>query len=161
MAPRSRTSFRTSSSRHLRPIRGDGSIPTRPFEPYLAQIARTVAVDHWRRMRRYVPVDVEYLIEQLKIDARSTLDDDDWSDGETQALVRDYLASIDDDSRRVHDALYVRGMSQREAAEFLGLGRQVVRTKEAKLRDGFGEMMSRTGRVDVIPLRSAAGNERD
>src|SRR5947207_9223725 len=30
---------------------------SRPYKPYLAQIARNTAVDHWREMRRYVPSD--------------------------------------------------------------------------------------------------------
>jgi RNA polymerase sigma factor (sigma-70 family) len=127
---------------------------SRPYEPYLGQIARNVAVDHWRQMRRYVPSDVDQLIERLSLevqaeDARAT----DWADYETVAIVNRYLASLDEETRRVHDALYVRGMSQRDAAGMLGLGRQVIRTKEAKLRQGLRRELSRVRRIGTLSLR--------
>jgi DNA-directed RNA polymerase specialized sigma24 family protein len=39
--------------------------------------------------------------------------------------------------KKVHEAMYVQGLSQREAAAALGLGRQVVRTLESRLREGL------------------------
>jgi hypothetical protein len=41
----------------------------------------------------------------------------------------------------------------RDAAEMLGLGRQVVRTKEAKLRQGLRRELSRVERVRPMHLR--------
>src|SRR5262245_45088974 len=134
---------------------------SRPYEPYLAQITRNVVVDTWRQMRRYVPADLDQLIDRLSLDADGTgsTNDNGWSDAETVALVNRYIASLDPESRRVHEALYVKGMSQRDAAAELGLGRQVIRTKEARLREGLRRELARAARAEVAPLRSAVGKE--
>ena len=50
------------------------------------------------------------------------------------ALLERRVASLPSDLRRVHDAIYVEGLSQRQAAAALGLGRQTVRTYDARLR---------------------------
>jgi RNA polymerase sigma-70 factor (ECF subfamily) len=127
---------------------------SRPYEPYLGQIARNVAVDHWRQMRRYVPSDVDQLIERLSLEVQEdTARGNDWADCETVAIVSRYLASLDEETRRVHEALYVKGMSQRDAAEMLGMGRQVVRTKESKLRQGLRRELSRVSRIGTLALR--------
>jgi RNA polymerase sigma factor (sigma-70 family) len=131
----------------------------RPYRPYLAQIARNVAVDYWRQMRRYVPSDLDQLIERLSLEEAVSNADDDrngWADPETVAVVDRYIASLDEESRRVHDALYVKGLSQREAAALLGLGRQVIRTKEDHLRRGLRRELARAERTIAIPMRSVA-----
>jgi len=130
----------------------------RPFEPYLAQITRNVAVDHWRQMRRYVPSDIEQVIDRLSLEGDGG-ETHEWADAETVAVVNRYLASLDEETRRVHDALYVRGMSQRDAAHALGLGRQVIRTKEAKLRRGLRRELSRASRPGTLPLRPAVSKQ--
>jgi len=81
----------------------------------------------------------------------------DWADAETVAVVEGYLASLDSETRRVHEALYVKGMSQREAAAVLGLGRQAIRTKEAKLRSGLRRELSRAERLVPLRLQSVVG----
>jgi RNA polymerase sigma-70 factor (ECF subfamily) len=127
---------------------------SRAYEPYVAQIARNVAIDHWRQMKRYVPADIDEIVDRLSIDEPSgNATANDWSDAETVGVVNRFLASLDEESRRVHDALYVKGMSQRDAAEMLGLGRQVIRTREAKLREGLRRELSRAARVEALPLR--------
>ena len=130
--------------------------PSRPYEPYLAQITRNVAVDHWRQMRRYVPADLDQLIERLSLEAETDrAAANAWADSDTIGVVEDYLASLDEESRLIHDALYVKGLSQRDAAALLGVGRQVVRTKEAKLRRGLRRVLSRVAGFAAYPLRSA------
>jgi len=123
---------------------------TRPYEPYLAQIARNVAIDSWRETRRYVLTDLEQLIDRLSLEAGAEADGagaDARPDAETVALVNRYLSELDDNSRRVYDALYVRGLSQRDAARTLGVGRQVVRTQEAKLHSGLRRELARASRL--------------
>ena len=117
---------------------------TRPYKPYLAQITRNVVIDHWRQMRRYVPSDLDELIDRVSLDAGANNDVNGtaWSDA-VVTLVDRYVAGLDAESRRVHDALYVRGMSQRATASMLGLGRQVIRTKEANLRRGLRRELDR------------------
>jgi RNA polymerase sigma factor (sigma-70 family) len=131
----------------------------RPYEPYLGQIARNVAIDHWRQMRRYVPSDLEQIIEKLSFEDAETSPRNEWSEPDTIAVVERYLASLDGETRRVHDALYVKGMSQREAAAVLGLGRQVIRSKEAKLRRELRRELSRAERAIPLPFRSAVSKE--
>lgn len=110
----------------------------RPYGPYLAQIARNVAIDHWRRMRRYLATDVAEIAQAVALDEDGFAQEaESWSDPRTIEIVERYVAALDPIGRRVHDALYVRGLSQREAASALGLGRQVIRTWETKLRDGL------------------------
>jgi RNA polymerase sigma factor (sigma-70 family) len=117
--------------------------PERPFAPYLAQIARNLVVDHWRARQRQVPLDVDELIDKLSVETAG--DDASWADFETVAIVERYLASLGIDERRVHHALYVKGLSQREAAIELGMGRQVVRTIEAKIRAGLVRELAEAG----------------
>jgi RNA polymerase sigma-70 factor (ECF subfamily) len=128
----------------------------RPFEPYLAQIARNVAVDHWRQMRRYVPASLDQMIDRLSFENAAGAAAGDWSDAETMAVVNRYIASLDEESRRIHEALYVNGMSQRDAAEALGVGRQVIRTCEARLRQGLQRELARVDAGELLPLRRAA-----
>ncbi len=137
-------------------VRFDAS---RDYLPYLGQITRNVAIDHWRQMRRYVPEDLDQVIERMALELEPARDDDTWADAETISVVERYLASLDDESRRIHDALYVKGLSQREAATVLGLGRQVVRTKEAKLRRGLRREIVRRTRAITLPLRAMVSKE--
>ena len=51
-----------------------------------------------------------------------------------------------------------KGMSQRDAADRLGLGRQVIRTTEAKLRRGLRRELSRAAGVGALPLRVSKQN---
>jgi RNA polymerase sigma-70 factor (ECF subfamily) len=133
---------------------------SRLYEPYLAQIARNAAIDHWRQMSRYVPSDLEQLIERLSFEAAADDGADAWADRETVAIVDRYVASLDDESRRIHDALYVRGLSQREAAAALGLGRQVIRTTEAKLRSGLRRELSRAEKPVPMALPTIVSKQR-
>ena len=141
-------------------MRAAASTRARPYEPYLGQITRNVAVDHWRQMRRYVPSDPEQLIEQLSFEEAETSPapmtgriptPSRWSN----AIWRRWTAR----ARRVHEALYVKGMSQREAAALLGLGRQTVRSKEAKLRRELRRELSRAERAIPLPFRSTVSKE--
>lgn len=122
---------------------------SRPYGPYLGQIARNVVVDHWRKMRRLVAVDVAPLLDALSLEAdaleKAT---EDWADEGTIAVVERYVASLEPDVRRVHQALYVQGLSQRDAAVALGVGRQAVRGIEARLRAGLRLELRRAGLHD-------------
>ncbi|HET6584289.1 MAG TPA: sigma factor-like helix-turn-helix DNA-binding protein, partial [Nannocystaceae bacterium] len=53
---------------------------------------------------------------------------------ELDGIVRAFLDRLDDADRRLLTARFVDGLSQRDAALALGLGRQQVRGREAKLR---------------------------
>jgi RNA polymerase sigma factor (sigma-70 family) len=123
-------------------LRYDGD---RAYEPYLGQIARNVVVDHWRVVRRQVPFDVVPLLEALSLETDAVADER-WTDQQDIAVVERCLASLDPEVRQVHEALYVRGLSQREAAAALGLGRQAIRGIEARLRADVCRELERNGR---------------
>jgi RNA polymerase sigma-70 factor (ECF subfamily) len=120
----------------------------RSFAPYLLQIARNIAIDHWRARRRTAPVDVDRMLERLSVET-DPLGSEDGRDGELLAVVSRYTGSLGGELRRVHDALYVKGLSQRAAAEQLGIGRQVVRTMEGRLRAGLRRELVRSGAGDT------------
>jgi RNA polymerase sigma factor (sigma-70 family) len=133
---------------------------SRPFDPYIAQITRNVAIDHYRQMIRYVPCDTNDLIDEIPPELDMDTAVDDRSEAATLALVNRYLASLDDETLRVHEAIYVKGMSQRDAAQMLGLGRQVVRTVEARLRTGLRRELARAARRGLLAHPSAANRPR-
>jgi RNA polymerase sigma factor (sigma-70 family) len=120
----------------------------RPYSPYLGQIARNTVADHWRVIRRHVALDVAPLLDALSLEADALeRTPERWADRETIAVVETYLASLEPDVRRVHEALYVRGLSQRDAAAALGLGRQAIRGIEARLRAGLRRELERSGQL--------------
>lgn len=130
----------------------------RPYGPYLGQIARNVVIDHWRMVRRRVALDVAPLLEALSVESAGTENAPErWADQETIAVVERYLASLEPDVRRVHEALYVQGLSQRDAAAALGLGRQAVRGIEARLRDGLRRELKRAGQ---LPFADVSATQR-
>jgi RNA polymerase sigma factor (sigma-70 family) len=125
----------------------------RPYGPYLGQIARNVVIDHWRMIRRRVALDVAPLLEALSVESAALENAAErWADQETIAVVERYLASLEPDVRRVHEALYVQGLSQRDAAAALGLGRQAVRGIEARLRDGLRRELKRAGQLPFADI---------
>jgi RNA polymerase sigma factor (sigma-70 family) len=120
----------------------------RPYGPYLGQIARNTVSDHWRVIRRQVALDVTPLLDALSLETDAIEKTPErWAERETIAVVERYLASLEPDVRRVHEALYVQGLSQRDAATALGLGRQAIRGIEARLRAGLRRELRRTGQM--------------
>ncbi len=118
----------------------------RPYGPYLGQIARNSVADHWRSTKRQVVVDVAPLLDALSLEIDLRIPES-WADQETIAVVEHYLTSLEPDVRRVHEVLYVKGLSQRQAAEALGLGRQAVRGIDTKLRTGLRQELRRCGHL--------------
>ena len=110
---------------------------TRDYGPYLSQIARNAVVDYLRRRRRQVIRNPAPLMDEAALRPAPHELGDDVGDLQIRALVGRYVARLPPDLRRVHDALYVQELSQREAAAELGLGRQVIRTLEFRLREGL------------------------
>jgi RNA polymerase sigma-70 factor, ECF subfamily len=120
----------------------------RAFRPYLLQIARNAAVDHWRARRRHVLVDGDRLAEHLVRDEEVSAHDEEWAGADVVAVVERFIGTMSAEERRGYEALYVRGLSQREAAVELGVGRQVVRTIEGRLRTGLERALARSGHVE-------------
>jgi RNA polymerase sigma factor (sigma-70 family) len=121
----------------------DGS---RPYAPYLFAIARNVLADWWRRQGREIPTDWPFFEATLV----GTASDQPYADAATVAIVERFLHGLPADLRAVHEKRFVTGLSQREAAAALGIGRQVLRTLEARLTEMLRATLQSEG-----PLRPA------
>jgi RNA polymerase sigma-70 factor (ECF subfamily) len=109
----------------------------RDYAPYLYTVTRNVLVDRARRHGRELPVPWAELQRAHEQELAANEDESEWADAATVASVRAYLDGLDDSLKRLHDVRYVQGLSQRDAAERLGISRQTLRTLETRLRDGL------------------------
>ncbi len=109
----------------------------RPYAPFLRTIARNVVLKRFRSQREVFPIAEEAGDD----DARVLVDDDETASpevaiagAEVTRMVADFLATLDPGDRELLALRFVEGHSQRDVADMLGLGRQQVRAREAKLR---------------------------
>jgi RNA polymerase sigma factor (sigma-70 family) len=128
---------------------------TRPYAPYLSVIARNLLTDWARKRGRDVAFD-----ELAEADDAPELEDEDelpWANADTLRVVEHYLGALDADLRAVHRERYERGLSQLEAASALGLTRQQLRTREARLREGLASALRRDGQpISSTTIRGRA-----
>jgi RNA polymerase sigma factor (sigma-70 family) len=109
----------------------------RDYGPYLYGIARHAVLDWARKRGREPPTDYlppDVLASVAEVPASD--EDDGDADPQTLAVVRGYLQEVEPKLRAVHLARYERGLSQRDAADHLGITRQSLRTLEDRLRKG-------------------------
>jgi RNA polymerase sigma-70 factor (ECF subfamily) len=112
----------------------------RDYGPFLVTITRNLLVDRLRKQGRELQTgDLEAL------DGEAAVEERPFADDATMKVVREYLATLPEALRGVHEQRYVRGISQEEAARALGLSRQQIRTLEKRLRDGLAERLERAG----------------
>jgi RNA polymerase sigma factor (sigma-70 family) len=113
----------------------------RDYGPFLYAIARNVLADWGRRLGRELPMLAEDLqrMGERADDAAWVPDEESnsWADPETVALTERYVEGLDDELKQVHRVRFVLGLSQRDAAGQLGIGRQTMRTLEGRLRAGL------------------------
>ena len=114
----------------------------RDYAPFLWAIARHALGAFWRRAGRDQPVpDIDALVEQTQ----DTGAEVETIDAPLARAVEDYLAGLSAEMSAVHREVYVRGLSQRQAAETLGISRQSLRTLEKRLRKGLASALKRRG----------------
>jgi RNA polymerase sigma-70 factor, ECF subfamily len=118
----------------------------RPFAPYLVQIARNLLVDRARKSGRELSFEASSTELADKMIAQPLETADDFADAETVALTEKYIAGLPEDLRAVHEQRFVIGLSQRDAAQQLGISRQQLRTREARLCDGLRTLVRERGR---------------
>lgn len=108
----------------------------RDYGPYLYAIARNTLVD-WARVRGHeIPApwtEIEAAIEMTQVPE----DMAPWAEPVTMRVVEEYLGALPQDLREVHRLRHEECLSQERAAERLGVGRQMLRTLERRLRDGL------------------------
>ncbi|HEX7499962.1 MAG TPA: sigma factor-like helix-turn-helix DNA-binding protein, partial [Polyangia bacterium] len=84
-----------------------------------------------------------------------------WATPATMRVVEAYLSTLPQDLREVHKLRYEEGLSQEQAAEKLGVGRQTLRTLERRLRDGLVTALDAAGIYEDSqpkPFRVRSGN---
>jgi RNA polymerase sigma factor (sigma-70 family) len=133
----------------------------RDYGPYLYAIARNVLVD-WARVRgREIPsswTEIEAAIEMTPV-----LEDmAPWAAPATMRVVEEYLAVLPQDLREVHRLRHEEGLSQEQAAERLGVGRQTLRRLDRRLQDGLAAALHAAGvstcrQPEFTPVRSERG----
>jgi RNA polymerase sigma-70 factor (ECF subfamily) len=137
---------------------------TRDFEPYLTTIARNVLIDRVRRSgRELLMADVDLDVAgksaasaaHREVAAR-------WEDPLALEVVRRFVEALPPELAQIHRVRYVEGLSQRQAAQRLGISRQVVRTLEDRLRDGLRRELGRAPAQEPLTAenRERAGNSR-
>ncbi|MFH1811894.1 MAG: sigma-70 family RNA polymerase sigma factor [Pseudomonadota bacterium] len=121
----------------------------RPYAALVCGVTRNIMLDRARRQGRRLQhihsgVD-DAVLEQWQ--PSEPLPDELLADAEQRFLVREYVASLDQSEQQVVRLRFEQGLSQRDAAEAAGLGRQQVRSLEHKIRDGLRRFLDqREGR---------------
>jgi RNA polymerase sigma factor CnrH len=121
--------------------------PERDLGPYLTTIACNLCIDMERqrtRTGRAVPLDGVEL----------AAGGDEQERPEATVALGAYLAGLPLELRRLYEARYERGLSQREAAAALAITRRNVRTLEARLLAGAARA------VGIGPPRARRRGER-
>jgi len=107
----------------------------RDYGPYLFALARNVMIDWARRAGREVPTDWPEM--EALAGAQGDSSADAELDPAVRAVVDKYLQGLDAELRAVHEARYLRGLTQEQGAATLGISRQSLRTLEQRLRTGL------------------------
>jgi RNA polymerase sigma factor (sigma-70 family) len=113
----------------------------RPYTPYLFTIARNTLIDWWRRRGRQVPTSLT--LDEAPDEVAVTEDPGGaYADARTMVVVERFVRGLVPELRAVHEARFDRGLSQRDAADALGIGRQTLRTLERRLTDQLREALA-------------------
>ncbi len=108
----------------------------RPYGPWLSTIARNVVLREFRRRERlFVELDGAALEAGAEGEPAAENPERALDRERVRKLVREFLETLAPEERGLLELRFVEGVAQREAAERLGLGRQRLRTREAKLRE--------------------------
>lgn len=139
----------------------------RPYGSYVGTIARNLVLRSFRAREILFPLDGESTAGGLltAVDVGPS-PEREVHDGQVRELVAGFLATLEPDERALIEARYVQGMSQRDAADRLGLGRQRIRTHEKALRHKLlvylrehGEAALVDGVVAVVGFPALLGSE--
>ena len=75
----------------------------------------------------------------------------DVHDSQVRTLVDGFLATLAAGDQRIVELRFRQGMSQRDAADELGIGRQSIRTRELKLRKLLLAYLQERGESELVP----------
>jgi RNA polymerase sigma-70 factor (ECF subfamily) len=131
----------------------------RPFGPYLRAIARNVVLKSFRaREISFPPIEdagrhgegVLALHDEVQPTPEQAVMRE-----QIRGVVKRFLDTLAAEDRALCKVRFVEGKSQRDAAEILGLGRQQVRGREAKLRARLVEYLREQGEAGLVPRVTA------
>jgi RNA polymerase sigma-70 factor, ECF subfamily len=116
----------------------------RDYAPYLVRLAANALIDRHRKLGRELVMDEGDLQGALEVappDGESAA----WLEPELVRHTGSYLAELGPELRAIYEKRFVAGLSQRDAAEALGLTRPRLRTLEARLCEGLEAWLRRQG----------------
>lgn len=145
--------------RAFEPSARDAYDGLRPYGAYVGTIARNLVLRSFRARETAFPIDTieSGAIESGAIESgvRATVDvgpspEHAVHEEQVRALVGRFLATLAADEQALVEARFVRGLSQRDAADALGLGRQTIRTKEKTLRTKLLAYLREQGETALV-----------
>jgi RNA polymerase sigma factor (sigma-70 family) len=125
----------------------------RPYGAYVGTIARNLVLRSFRA--REVSFPIVEGGESSGVSSITAIDEGpsperEVHDAEIRELVAGFLATLAPEDRRLIALRFTEGLSQRDAAAALGLGRQRVRTREKQLRAQLLEFLRERGEVGLV-----------
>ena len=130
----------------------------RPYGPYLRTIARNLVLGEFRR-RETLFVDVEGSAAENAEPIHAQVEPSPESavaSAQVRKLVQEFLATLSADERRLLQLRFVDGLSQRDAAERLSMGRQRIRSRETKLRKKLVRFLNQRGASEWMSVGTGA-----
>jgi RNA polymerase sigma factor (sigma-70 family) len=130
----------------------------RPYGPYLRAIARNVVLRGFRDREVQFPEvraaggsEGEAAAAPIEIvDEGSQTPEQQVGRAQVRAVVQRFLETLPAPDRRLLEVRFVEGKSQRDAADELGLGRQQLRGREAKLRAQLLRYLRQQGEEGLV-----------
>jgi RNA polymerase sigma factor (sigma-70 family) len=119
----------------------------RPYRPYLLRISLNLLTDRARSWRLEVAACRDLAADPSA--SVTAVEAPQAGDPLALAGVRDYVAGLRSTHKRVFEARYVQGLSQRRAARALGISHQSLRTVEKQIKEGLRlHLEVRTGSLE-------------
>ncbi len=128
----------------------------RPYGPYLRAIARNVVLRGFRAREVQFPEVRDPGAEAAApaaveiVDEGSQTPEQHVGRAQVRAVVQRFLQTLPASDRRLLEVRFVEGKSQRDAALVLGLGRQQIRGREAKLREQMLRYLRTQGEEGLV-----------
>jgi RNA polymerase sigma factor (sigma-70 family) len=155
--------------RAFEPRAREGYDGIRPYGAYVTTIARNLVLRSFRAREVLFPLEADAAPSGAPMLAAVDVGptpERELHDRQVLELVERFLATLTPDDRRLIELRHVEGLSQRDAADVLGLGRQRIRTREQALRSKLlaylrehGEAALVDGVVVSVGLPALLGSE--
>lgn len=127
----------------------------RPYGAYLRAIARNIVLRSFRAREVLFPsIDDERADGATAVDpGRQAMPSPEQSvaQAQVQELVQNFLGELAPHDRELVQLRFVEGLSQRDVAERLDMGRQQVRGRENKLRRQLLSFLRERGESSLVP----------